>query len=377
MNQSVEPVTPEVACDSFGDVRTSPDMSEMVEKFIQLTKSLQKQGISSDMTPELQSQLRNYSSHERESDVGLHGRRRRSPGYPRTSHPREPQQPGGSDATREEARQLLHTLLSQATSGLHKNLSSKSGRLASTRSLEQSSCDQNLPSQDLQVFRNPRSSASAGKLQFQSGLAAAAGISAAEGQVAKWQHVWHDRQEIHAAAGIPAVPSQAVRNVQGHPPEVPISADLNTPFSEGSHQSITTRPARANQATTSPVRACTHDHALQMLDVTRTSIAKDKERKAGACGLTQPVHVEQGCQYLGVCTWDRSPQRRPANFDLLHGYRSQYGMPGQGASSPPTMLAKWVPGGRNQQTFNKFAAEQAHVAVSQKTSTGCVLSPVA
>ena len=147
MNEPVDPVTPEVACSSSHAVpdTQSPSMSDMVENFIQLAQTLQKRGIGSGMAPgmsELQSQLRKHSSHSTEV-YGRLNEHKRSPQRSKTAHipampdlMHTPQQPGApaSDATREEARQLLHTLLTQATGELQSNLCYKIGRLKSTRS---------------------------------------------------------------------------------------------------------------------------------------------------------------------------------------------------------------------------------------------------
>lgn len=375
MNEPVDPVTPEVACSSLKAAPEiqSPGMSDMVENFIQLAQSLQRRGIGSGdchgSMSELQSQLRKHSSHATESYVGLHGRRK-SPQRPRT-----PQDPAVSDvmhirpqtgspaldAAREEARQMLQTLLSQAAAGLQRDLSSKSGRLKSTSSPKKPSCDHESSHQHCK----PGNDASTATLQGYRGLHATAETSTAEFQRGKKRWQMPAVLQTHANTGEPS------HATQSHPPDSPILAELYTPFSPVASQTVTTCRASGNFTERSRVRHRPQEHALQMLDVTRTSIAKDKDRKLGAGAVTQNVHVEQGRQYLGVATWHSSPQRRPANVDLLHGYRSQCGRPGEGDSSYHSMPpAKWVPGGRNKQTFNKFAAEQSQVGVSQKTSTG-------
>lgn len=368
MNEPVDPVTPEVACSSSNAVpdTQSPSMSDMVENFIQLAQTLQKRGIGSGMAPgmsELQSQLRKHSSHSTEV-YGRLNEHKRSPQRSKTAHipampdlMHTPQQPGApaSDATREEARQLLHTLLTQATGELQSNLCYKIGRLKSTRSPKKPSRDQKS-SPDFLQHRKPRIDATNTET----------GEARAQQDTDQW--VMRAALRSHPVAGDPSHPAQ---NAERHPPDAPMLAVLYTPFSPVPNQSVTSCPATRNLSERSPEQPQTHRHDPQMLDVTRTSIAKDKDRRLGASALTQHVHVDQGRQYLGASTWDSSPQRRPANVDLLHGYRSPSGKPGDGHSSCNSVLpAKWVPGGRNKQTFNKFAAEQAHIAVLQKTSTG-------
>lgn len=353
MNQPVDPVAPEVACRS-----ADRSMSALLDNFLQLAHSLQNHGIvCEEAVPELYGSKN--QTHPREVRSALAAD---EPGALSRPSPR---------STREEASQLLHTVLSQATEGLQRSLlKGTNGHLKPTSFHGRSSGPHICPAREPTAVWGPASRASALALACCSAYVHGDGHSPMISQA----HSDADASNIRHANVKESTPLQQSRALQeSQCRSVPVLLVLDTPFSENIGKTAHTSFGRRASSTSQYI----HHDGLDMLDITRKSIERDKQRKSGASMLMPHVHVEQGCSYLGVQTWGGTVPHHPANLNLVHGYRNKDTAHAHSISLSHASTATWVPGGKHKQTFNKVAAEQAHVGVAQKTSTGCaVLAPL-